>query len=61
MSSFWWTTKPDGHFSRLTLKDWDLLCGPDPSRRGLAAAAAIADLLRSLPMGVAKPGWSSSG
>lgn len=44
------------HFSRLTQKDVDLLLlVSDPSRRGLAAACRIADLVRSLPMRVAKP------
>lgn len=44
------------HFSRLTQKDVDLLLlVSDPSRRGLAAACRIAELVRSLPMRVAKP------
>lgn len=43
------------HFSRLTQKDVDLLLlVSDPSRRGLAAACRIAELVRSLPMRVMK-------
>jgi CO dehydrogenase maturation factor len=41
------------HFSRLTQKDVDLLLlVSDPSRRGLAAACRIAELVRTLPMQV---------
>jgi CO dehydrogenase maturation factor len=41
------------HFSRLTQKDVDLLLlVSDPSRRGLAAACRIAELVRGLPMRV---------
>jgi CO dehydrogenase maturation factor len=41
------------HFSRLTQKDVDLLLlVSDPSRRGLAAACRIAELVRGLPMQV---------
>lgn len=41
------------HFSRLTQKDIDLLIlVSDPSRRGLAAACRIAELVRTLPMRV---------
>ena len=48
------------HFSRLTQKDVDLLLlVSDPSRRGLAAACRIAELVRSLPIRVAKPSWWS--
>jgi len=44
------------HFSRLTQKDIDLLLlVSDPSRRGLAAACRIAELVSSLPIRVAKP------
>ncbi len=43
------------HFSRLTQKDVDLLLlVSDPSRRGIAAACRIAELVRSLPMRVAE-------
>ncbi|MFZ2446947.1 MAG: AAA family ATPase [Syntrophobacteraceae bacterium] len=43
------------HFSRLTQKDIDLLVlVSDPSRRGLAAACRIAELVRTLPMRVAE-------
>jgi CO dehydrogenase maturation factor len=43
------------HFSRLTQKDVDLLLlVSDPSRRGLAAACRIAELVHSLPMRVGK-------
>jgi len=43
------------HFSRLTQKDIDfLLLVSDPSRRGLAAACRIAELVRTLPMKVAE-------
>jgi len=42
------------HFSRLTQKDIDLLVlVSDPSRRGLAAACRIAELVKTLPMRVA--------
>ena len=41
------------HFSRLTQKDIDLLLlVSDPSRRGIAAACRIAELVRSLPIRV---------
>ncbi len=44
------------HFSRLTQKDVDLLLlVSDPTRRGLAAACRIAELVRSLPIRAAKP------
>ncbi len=43
------------HFSRLTQKDIDLLLlVSDPSRRGLAAACRIAELVKTLPMHVAQ-------
>jgi len=43
------------HFSRLTQKDIDLLIlVSDPSRRGLSAACRIAELVKTLPMRVAK-------
>jgi CO dehydrogenase maturation factor len=43
------------HFSRLTQKDVDLLLlVSDPSRRGLAAACRIAELVGTLPMRVEK-------
>ncbi len=43
------------HFSRLNQKDIDLLLlVSDPSRRGLSAACRIAELVKSLPMSVAR-------
>lgn len=43
------------HFSRLNQKDMDLLIVvSDPSRRGLIAACRIAELVKSLPMKVAR-------
>lgn len=43
------------HFSRLTQKDLDLLLlVSDPSRRGLSAACRIAELVKTLPIRVAR-------
>ncbi|MDR3566700.1 MAG: AAA family ATPase [Syntrophobacteraceae bacterium] len=43
------------HFSRLTQKDIDLLLlVSDPSRRGLAAACRIAELVKTLPIRVSQ-------
>ncbi|MDR3557872.1 MAG: AAA family ATPase [Syntrophobacteraceae bacterium] len=43
------------HFSRLNQKDIDLLVlVSDPSRRGLSAACRIAELVKTLPMKVAR-------
>ncbi len=43
------------HFSRLNQKDIDLLLlVSDPSRRGLSAACRIAQLVKTLPMNVAR-------
>jgi CO dehydrogenase maturation factor len=43
------------HFSRLNQKDIDLLVlVSDPSRRGLSAACRIAELVKTLPMNVAR-------
>ncbi|MHC1724722.1 MAG: AAA family ATPase [Syntrophobacteraceae bacterium] len=43
------------HFSRLTQKDLDLLVlVSDPSRRSLSAACRIAELVKTLPMHVAR-------